>query len=208
MSTFFNPTPTNFYEDYICHHGIKGQKWGVRNGPPYPLDSSDKKKSVSDSGSIKKKTNKTNKTKVTSETKKYEWGQLEHHKINSGGQSTKSVDETLDKNLKSMEEEFPNYDWSKANIYDYADFNDFDKYDSIGCNALSKFYDTKNLDDAISYLDKKFGDQKYDFNITIESDDEFEYPMFELTVYGKDYAYRTYGETDYTDEQQFIKVKK
>lgn len=22
----------------ICHHGIKGQKWGVRNGPPYPLD--------------------------------------------------------------------------------------------------------------------------------------------------------------------------
>lgn len=23
--------------DYICHHGILGQKWGVRNGPPYPL---------------------------------------------------------------------------------------------------------------------------------------------------------------------------
>lgn len=22
----------------ICHHGIKGQKWGVKNGPPYPLD--------------------------------------------------------------------------------------------------------------------------------------------------------------------------
>ena len=20
------------------HHGIEGQKWGVRNGPPYPLD--------------------------------------------------------------------------------------------------------------------------------------------------------------------------
>lgn len=27
-------------EDVICHHGIKGQKWGVRNGPPYPLDKS------------------------------------------------------------------------------------------------------------------------------------------------------------------------
>ena len=23
----------------LYHHGIKGQKWGVRNGPPYPLDS-------------------------------------------------------------------------------------------------------------------------------------------------------------------------
>ena len=22
---------------YLMHHGIKGQKWGVENGPPYPL---------------------------------------------------------------------------------------------------------------------------------------------------------------------------
>lgn len=22
---------------YLCHHGIKGQKWGIRNGPPYPI---------------------------------------------------------------------------------------------------------------------------------------------------------------------------
>ena len=22
----------------LSHHGIKGQKWGVRNGPPYPID--------------------------------------------------------------------------------------------------------------------------------------------------------------------------
>ena len=27
---------------YLMHHGIKGQKWGVQNGPPYPLDASDK----------------------------------------------------------------------------------------------------------------------------------------------------------------------
>lgn len=31
----------------LAHHGIKGQKWGVRNGPPYPLDKS------SESGNIK-----------------------------------------------------------------------------------------------------------------------------------------------------------
>ena len=24
--------------DELCHHGIQGQKWGKRNGPPYPLD--------------------------------------------------------------------------------------------------------------------------------------------------------------------------
>ena len=28
-------------ELYLAHHGIKGQKWGTRNGPPYPLDDSD-----------------------------------------------------------------------------------------------------------------------------------------------------------------------
>jgi len=28
------------YSDELYHHGVKGQKWGERNGPPYPLDSS------------------------------------------------------------------------------------------------------------------------------------------------------------------------
>ena len=28
----------NDYRYYLAHHGIRGQKWGVRNGPPYPLD--------------------------------------------------------------------------------------------------------------------------------------------------------------------------
>lgn len=28
-------------EDYLEHHGIKGQKWGVKNGPPYPLKGGD-----------------------------------------------------------------------------------------------------------------------------------------------------------------------
>ena len=35
----------------LCHYGVKGQKWGVRRGPPYPLDkeltSSERKVKVS-----------------------------------------------------------------------------------------------------------------------------------------------------------------
>lgn len=30
-------------KDYLAHHGVDCQKWGVRHGPPYPLSGSDKK---------------------------------------------------------------------------------------------------------------------------------------------------------------------
>ena len=31
----------NLDSDYISHHGILGMKWNQRNGPPYPLESTD-----------------------------------------------------------------------------------------------------------------------------------------------------------------------
>lgn len=34
MNSYRPPYPNELY-----HHGIKGQRWGVRNGPPYPLSS-------------------------------------------------------------------------------------------------------------------------------------------------------------------------
>ena len=30
--------PIKIEDKPLEHHGIKGQKWGVKNGPPYPLD--------------------------------------------------------------------------------------------------------------------------------------------------------------------------
>lgn len=32
------------FKDELSHHGIDGQKWGVRNGPPYPLAAGDHSK--------------------------------------------------------------------------------------------------------------------------------------------------------------------
>jgi len=46
-------------KDYLMHHGIKGQKWGVENGPPYPLD---KKEVINDVNSAIKQTSKEVKT--------------------------------------------------------------------------------------------------------------------------------------------------
>lgn len=46
----------------LAHHGIKGQKWGVRNGPPYPIDKSSKEsnmvKDAIESGRVSKIINK------------------------------------------------------------------------------------------------------------------------------------------------------
>lgn len=33
-----------YYDTYLQHHGILGQKWGKKNGPPYPLSESRKSK--------------------------------------------------------------------------------------------------------------------------------------------------------------------
>lgn len=40
---------------YLAHHGVKGQKWGVKNGPPYPIGSSPRKVFISGTSKIKLK---------------------------------------------------------------------------------------------------------------------------------------------------------
>ncbi len=38
------------HNDYLAHHGVLGQKWGKRNGPPYPLNASDHSSSENKTG--------------------------------------------------------------------------------------------------------------------------------------------------------------
>lgn len=28
----------SYLDEFLAHHGVKGQQWGVRNGPPYPIE--------------------------------------------------------------------------------------------------------------------------------------------------------------------------
>lgn len=42
--------PVNDYRDYLQHHGVKGQKWGVRNAEWYPIAAYQKSKGISGPG--------------------------------------------------------------------------------------------------------------------------------------------------------------
>lgn len=55
----------DFESNYLMHHGILGQKWGKRNGPPYPLNQSQKSKAEK-----KREDSKGSKTQETSQQKK------------------------------------------------------------------------------------------------------------------------------------------
>ncbi|WP_302609171.1 toxin glutamine deamidase domain-containing protein [Turicimonas muris] len=64
-------------DECLAHHGIKGQRWGVRNGPPYPLDAEDHSASEKKAGwrksldkGDKKADNKTKKGAADSVEKK------------------------------------------------------------------------------------------------------------------------------------------
>lgn len=50
----------NYNKNFLMHHGVKGQKWGEKNGPPYPL--SDKVKSIAYRGGYDAEGNKKYKT--------------------------------------------------------------------------------------------------------------------------------------------------
>lgn len=63
---------------YLAHHGILGQKWGKRNGPPYPLGVSDHSNSEKKAGwrksldrNKKTKSDKKSSFKLTDKQKKY-----------------------------------------------------------------------------------------------------------------------------------------
>lgn len=77
----------------LAHHGIKGQKWGVRNGPPYPLDHS---KDVELQNAVGKRIIKVNHTElfgdpnsITQNTNKK--GGIDRNYYGSDGKQTKQI---------------------------------------------------------------------------------------------------------------------
>ena len=98
-------------DEMLEHHGIKGQKHGVRNGPPYPLDSkiSTGKRLKKSIGSIKrkaaskskvwkaKKLAKANEPKYKDKREAIEAKDLEYISKNKGMFSTNEMNEVMNR---------------------------------------------------------------------------------------------------------------
>lgn len=57
----------DFESNYLMHHGILGMKWGVKNGPPYPLGASDHSASEKKAGWKKSLSGDTTKAPISNE---------------------------------------------------------------------------------------------------------------------------------------------
>lgn len=79
----------NCYDDILVHHGIKGQRWGDRNGPPYPLGTSEHRSVIRRFFKSKSEDNKSNNESKESNTKK-----------ENSSKKTTSAKEWISKNKK------------------------------------------------------------------------------------------------------------
>lgn len=102
------------YNDYwLAHHGILGQKWGVRNGPPYPLDSD-----VSTGSRLKEGASGKTPT-VKKDPVKAKANRTIKAAANSGlGFKVKTREYTIDEDIKAVN---PKYN-------PYADGKEYQKY--------------------------------------------------------------------------------
>lgn len=83
----------------LYHHGIAGQRWGKRNGPPYPLNSSTKS-----SSELKAKTKKTlSGMSERVEKKKTEMSKVHHERKRETIKSISDVE--LNKRIERMRKE-------------------------------------------------------------------------------------------------------
>ena len=95
---------------YLCHHGVLGQRWGVKNGPPYPLAASSHNASERKAGykksigggsneelyNRKRKKSYNNKRYNTNYTKPKEDKSQKTNEQNNESKKTKNISEIFD----------------------------------------------------------------------------------------------------------------
>lgn len=96
--------------NYLSHHGIEGQKWYKRNGPPYPLDYNDH--SAAEKKALKKdmkwlnkndqKLQKQAKTKSKKELDEYAKLLSQKYPLNANGKVSRSFINAYNKGMAAL----------------------------------------------------------------------------------------------------------
>lgn len=167
----------------IYHHGIKGQKWGVRR-----YQNSD--------GSLTPEGRE--RYSVEEQSEDDDWGSAKYYTVKGKG-NNKDVD-SMAKEVKTK--------YGKKE-YSYVD-GDYDKadelYDRAGTSAMEAYNKHKDVKEAMSILIEMLDDVPFEFAITDEKWKDGEtYAGFSLKIIGDKYIYETQGDEYYTDEQYFYK---
>lgn len=175
-----------FLDDELTHHGIEGQKWHKRNGPPYPLDYNDhsaaEKKHIS-----KGKSNEPTVEKKTTVSSSGDY-QTTVHKI----KYTNNSDNDSKKNLDKLAEDD-----------DYDTARKFEK-------AVSRY--SQNIKSGEEYARKVLHEELKDYSYELRSTNEKyikgeyageEYTSYFIKVEGNKYSFNSIGNGSYFDDQYF-----
>lgn len=175
------------YEDSLYHHGVKGQKWGVRRyqNKDGSLTSAGKRRYASSSDAIS----------VDSKKDSYKIAGMPEIEVNRHTYSSKGSGKQA-KEIDKMAEE---------NAYDEA----INKYDQIGFNVIEA-YQKEGKEAVENILSKELKGAQFKFTISDEKElveNGEKYLGFYMTVYGKNFSYTTQGSGDYSDDQRFERYK-
>ena len=147
----WSPTITS---DELWHHQRLGAKWGIMNGPPYPLDRSQLSVSEKKAAGIKKlgggSTSSVKTKKSQPKTTKVNNSYLDDSPKNRDKRCKNMVNE-VDSVNASVPRTVNNREWEKA-VWDTNTFKDFLKRPSVQkvYEARNKGYDSADGDDVYS----------------------------------------------------------
>lgn len=153
------------HKDYLSHHGVQGQKWGVENGPPYPLNplrdySAAELRAVHLYRKANELVNNRHKQRIDSDYDELRYKTLKNRKLPFGASSTVAAKEVMDRKITQKLEKIQNRmsNLVKDNTDDKGfDLNAWEKQ----LNKLIDDFDETKLSQELAEKGKSLMDKQF-----------------------------------------------